>query len=141
MCTSGRFSTSINQSLIFLLLYLVSLTIVIISSSNGRGTCYGDSGGPAIVKQPDGSYVQVQPLRDHSSLIITIFVNNGCSNCSLTAPMPNSIHQHDIHLQLKFRFQVGILSFGALAGCEKGYPSGQVYMYFFYIYLSGRVVL
>ena len=27
--------------------------------SNGRGTCYGDSGGPAIVKQPDGSYVQV----------------------------------------------------------------------------------
>ena len=27
--------------------------------SDGRGTCYGDSGGPAIVKQPDGSYVQV----------------------------------------------------------------------------------
>ena len=23
-------------------------------------------------------------------------------------------------------FQVGILSFGAQAGCEKGYPSGQV---------------
>ena len=45
--------------------------------------------------------------------------------------MPNSIHQHDIHLQLKFRFQVGILSFGALAGCEKGYPSGQVYIYIF----------
>lgn len=49
------------------------------SGSNGRGTCFGDSGGPAIVTQPDGSYVQV-----------------------------------------------GILSFGALAGCEKGYPSGQV---------------
>ena len=31
----------------------------VISLSNGRGTCYGDSGGPAIVKQPDGSYVQV----------------------------------------------------------------------------------
>ena len=31
----------------------------VISFSNGRGTCYGDSGGPAIVKQPDGSYVQV----------------------------------------------------------------------------------
>ena len=30
-----------------------------VSFSNGRGTCYGDSGGPAIVKQPDGSYVQV----------------------------------------------------------------------------------
>ena len=75
MCTSGRFSTSINQSLIFLLLYLVSLMMVIISSSNGRGTCYGDSGGPAIVKQPDGSYVQVQPLRDHSSLIITIYMD------------------------------------------------------------------
>ena len=28
--------------------------------SDGRGTCYGDSGGPAIVKQPDGSYVQVR---------------------------------------------------------------------------------
>ena len=25
-------------------------------------------------------------------------------------------------------FQVGILSFGALAGCEKGYPSGQVFV-------------
>jgi len=49
------------------------------SGSNGRGTCFGDSGGPAIVIQPDGSFVQV-----------------------------------------------GILSFGALAGCEKGYPSGQV---------------
>merc|ERR1711892_570278 len=49
------------------------------SGVNGRGTCFGDSGGPAIVTQPDGSYVQV-----------------------------------------------GILSFGALEGCEKGYPSGQV---------------
>jgi hypothetical protein len=29
------------------------------SGDNGRGTCYGDSGGPAVVKQPDGSYVQV----------------------------------------------------------------------------------
>merc|ERR1711892_1437367 len=49
------------------------------SGDNRRGTCFGDSGGPAIVTQPDGSYVQV-----------------------------------------------GILSFGALEGCEKGYPSGQV---------------
>ena len=31
-----------------------------LSPSNGRGTCYGDSGGPAIVKQADGSYVQVR---------------------------------------------------------------------------------
>ena len=29
------------------------------SGDNGRGTCFGDSGGPAIVKQPDGSWVQV----------------------------------------------------------------------------------
>ena len=29
------------------------------SGDNGRGTCFGDSGGPAIVTQPDGSYVQV----------------------------------------------------------------------------------
>jgi len=49
------------------------------SGDNGRATCFGDSGGPAIVTQPDGSYVQV-----------------------------------------------GILSFRAPAGCEKGYPSGQV---------------
>ena len=48
------------------------------SGAEGRGTCFGDSGGPAIVKQPDGSWVQV-----------------------------------------------GIAAFGALSGCEKGYPSGQ----------------
>lgn len=48
------------------------------SGASGRGTCFGDSGGPAIVKQPDGSWVQV-----------------------------------------------GIAAFGALSGCEKGYPSGQ----------------
>lgn len=58
---------------------IMTETMMCTSGSNGRGTCYGDSGGPAIVKQPDGSYVQV-----------------------------------------------GILSFGALAGCEKGYPIGQV---------------
>lgn len=58
---------------------IMTETMMCTSGSNGRGTCYGDSGGPAIVKQADGSYVQV-----------------------------------------------GILSFGALAGCEKGYPSGQV---------------
>ena len=29
------------------------------SGDNGRGTCFGDSGGPAIVRQPDGAYVQV----------------------------------------------------------------------------------
>jgi len=58
---------------------IMTETMMCTSGSDGRGTCYGDSGGPAIVKQPDGSFVQV-----------------------------------------------GILSFGALAGCEKGYPSGQV---------------
>merc|ERR1719193_165571 len=49
------------------------------SGNNGRGTCYGDSGGPAVVRHEDGTWVQV-----------------------------------------------GILAFGALAGCELGYPSGQV---------------
>ena len=32
------------------------------SGNNGRGTCYGDSGGPAVVLQPDGTYVQVIDL-------------------------------------------------------------------------------
>ena len=27
---------------------------------------------------------------------------------------------------ISFHFKVGILSFGALAGCELGYPSGQI---------------
>lgn len=58
---------------------IMTETMMCTSGDNGRGTCYGDSGGPALVMQSDGSYVQV-----------------------------------------------GILSFGALAGCEDGYPSGQV---------------
>jgi len=58
---------------------IMTETLMCTSGNNGRGTCYGDSGGPAVVLQPDGSYVQV-----------------------------------------------GILAFGALAGCEIGYPSGQV---------------
>ena len=29
------------------------------SGENARGSCSGDSGGPAVVKQPDGSWVQV----------------------------------------------------------------------------------
>ena len=31
-----------------------------------------------------------------------------------------------VQIQIVLLRQVGILSFGALAGCEKGYPSGQV---------------
>jgi len=58
---------------------IMTETMMCTSGSNGRSTCYGDSGGPAIIRQPDGTFVQV-----------------------------------------------GILAFGALAGCEKGYPSGQV---------------
>ena len=58
---------------------IMTETMMCTSGNNGRGTCYGDSGGPAVVMQPDGTYVQV-----------------------------------------------GILAFGALAGCELGYPSGQV---------------
>ena len=30
------------------------------SGNNGRGTCYGDSGGPAVVQSTDGTWVQVQ---------------------------------------------------------------------------------
>ena len=73
---------------------IMTETMMCTSGNNGRGTCFGDSGGPAIVKQPDGSYVQVS-----------------LSLCILT---------------LHFNVKVGILAFGALAGCEKGYPSGQV---------------
>ena len=51
MCTSGRFLQ------ILILTFCSSASFFLFS--NGRGTCYGDSGGPAIVKQPDGSYVQV----------------------------------------------------------------------------------
>ena len=29
------------------------------SGANARGSCFGDSGGPAIVRQPDGAWVQV----------------------------------------------------------------------------------
>jgi hypothetical protein len=41
------------------------------SGDNGRGTCYGDSGGPAVVKQPDGSYVQVCRRSKHFSVTKT----------------------------------------------------------------------
>ena len=30
------------------------------SGANAQGSCFGDSGGPAIVKQPDGAWVQVE---------------------------------------------------------------------------------
>ena len=30
------------------------------SGANAQGSCFGDSGGPAIVRQPDGAWVQVE---------------------------------------------------------------------------------
>ena len=63
---------------------MITETMMCTSGMSGRGTCFGDSGGPALVKSPDGSYVQV-----------------------------------------------GIVSFGANAGCENGYPSGQVLVHKF----------
>ena len=58
---------------------MITETMMCTSGNDGRGSCYGDSGGPALVRDEDGSFVQV-----------------------------------------------GIVSFGAVNGCEDGYPSGQV---------------
>ena len=41
---------------------IITENMMCTSGSNGRGSCFGDSGGPAIVKSPDGFYVQVNPL-------------------------------------------------------------------------------
>ena len=54
------------------------------SGANAQGSCTGDSGGPTIVRQSDGSWVQV-----------------------------------------------GIIAFGAAAGCDLGYPSGQTLVHKF----------
>ena len=40
---------------------IMTETMMCTSGADGRGTCYGDSGGPALVLQEDGSYVQVTP--------------------------------------------------------------------------------
>lgn len=69
----------LNNSICQNLYGIITDNMMCTSGDNGRGSCYGDSGGPAVVKQPDGTYVQV-----------------------------------------------GVLSFGALAGCELGYPSVQM---------------
>ena len=132
MCTSGRFSTSINQSLIFLLPYLVSL--MIISSSNGRGTCYGDSGGPAIVKQPDGSYVQVQPLRNHSSLIITIYIDIVVAIVvwQLLCPIPFTNMISISNSNSVFRLEFSLLEHWLVA--RKDILVDRFVLYFFYIY-------
>ena len=38
---------------------MITETMMCTSGSNGRGSCYGDSGGPALVEDVDGSFVQV----------------------------------------------------------------------------------
>ena len=40
------------------------------SGANAQGSCFGDSGGPAIVRQPDGAWVQVKM----ESSLVTDFV-------------------------------------------------------------------
>ena len=39
------------------------------SGANARGSCFGDSGGPAIVRQPDGAWVQVEKEEFKRSLV------------------------------------------------------------------------
>ena len=92
---------------------LMNLTMMFVS--NDRGTCYGDSGGPAIVRQPDGSYVQVFPQHHHHH-----------RHHHLSHGIMGQFDWSFVQIQIVLLRQVGILSFGALAGCEKGYPSGQV---------------
>ena len=49
---------------------MITETMMCTSGSNGRGSCYGDSGGPALVADLDGSYVQVG--------IVSFGAINGC---------------------------------------------------------------
>lgn len=51
---------------------MITETMMCTSGSNGRGSCYGDSGGPALVKDVDGSFVQVG--------IVSFGASNGCED-------------------------------------------------------------
>ena len=85
------------------------------SGQNSRGSCFGDSGGPAIVKNDEGFYVQVLLESNHvrQSTILLLFQSYPA--------FPHII----VNL-----FQVGIVSFGG-GICEEGYPSGQVLVHKF----------
>jgi hypothetical protein len=52
----------LNNSICQNLYGIITDNMMCTSGDNGRGSCYGDSGGPAVVKQPDGTYVQVRSL-------------------------------------------------------------------------------
>ena len=49
----------LNNSVCDALFGIMTDNMMCTAGDNGRGTCYGDSGGPAVVQQPDGSFVQV----------------------------------------------------------------------------------
>ena len=84
------------------------------SGKNAKGSCFGDSGGPAIVKNDAGFYVQVR-LFDSLILFLEYYF---------------FIHKtYKIYL-LYYINQVGIVSFGG-GICEEGYPSGQVLVHKF----------
>jgi len=51
---------------------MITETMMCTSGSNGRGSCYGDSGGPALVEDVDGSFVQVG--------IVSFGASNGCED-------------------------------------------------------------
>ena len=52
----------LNNSICQSLYGIITENMMCTSGDNGRGSCYGDSGGPAVVRQPDGTYVQVKQL-------------------------------------------------------------------------------
>ena len=106
------------MTMTMMIVLLILMILILMFVSNGRGTCYGDSGGPAIVRQPDGSYVQVFSQHHH---------HHHCPHHHhLSHGVMEQLDWSFVQIQIVLLRQVGILSFGALAGCEKGYPSGQV---------------
>ena len=89
------------------------------SGQNSRGSCFGDSGGPAIVKNDEGFYVQV------------LFFIKSCSSTYNTIAKLILFQSYPAfpHIIVNL-FQVGIVSFGG-GICEEGYPSGQVLVHKF----------
>ena len=60
------------MTMTMMMVLLMLMILILMFVSNGRGTCYGDSGGPAIVRQPDGSYVQVFSQHHHHHCLVII---------------------------------------------------------------------